>query len=254
MLSWNIAGCHKFLGDVNDGLSYEKEDLDYFKNAIKDQNFEIICLQEVLAPFDLKQKNQTTEIAEKIGLGYFASQNYGKSHLKKDNYFSLGNISKYRILKSYYHKLSNPNLTVKKDNGDTWITFDVGFLVSEINYNGRIINVVNGHLTPYHYFKRNFMEVDFKKIREEIEELFLSLLDHPTLVGADFNYENLNELIPGVFDKNKYKESFMGIETARGKGQQDHLLYSHHWKMNKYSVKKYDSDHHQCISEFELKK
>lgn len=251
-LSWNVAGCHKFNKNVNDGLSYDSEDIDYFKGAVKMGNFDLICLQEALTPFDLNRKDQTTEISEKIGLKYASSQVYGKSHIKKENYFSLGNISKYKIKNSYYVKLTNPSLIIKRENGDIWKTFDVGFFVSEIDYDGVMINLVNGHLTPYHYFKRNFMEAEFKNIRKEIEDLFIKLLKYPTIIGADFNYGDLHELIPGVFVLGKYKEAFTGKETARGKGQQDHILYSFHWDLKGYDIKKFESDHHQCISDFSL--
>ncbi|HCP08454.1 MAG TPA: hypothetical protein DIT25_01495 [Candidatus Moranbacteria bacterium] len=107
-------------------------------------------------------------------------------------------------------------------------------------------------MVPFHYFKRDFTELEFEPVRKSITTLFLDLLDKPTIIVCDFNYNDLQKLIPDVFAENCYQEPFLKIETTPGRGQQDHILCSHHWDLINYSVVKLNSDHYQCIANLKL--
>lgn len=253
VLSWNIAGAHMFAGSTEDAISYEEEDLDYFITQIKDSKSDIILLQESHTPLAKNLPSHEEKIAMQLGYAYFVNQEYGNSHIKTGEQLALAIISKYPITHSYFHKLPNPQLTVKRPNGDTWVTLDVGFLTCEIKYNGQTISVANCHLVPLHYFHRDYMEQDFQNIRDDISQLLLQLLVKPTLVGGDFNFSNLKQLLAPVFGSNKYEEAFENIETTPGRGQQDHILFSHHWKLQNHQVEKAKSDHYKCICDFVIK-
>lgn len=253
ILSWNIAGAHTLKEQTDDGVLYEEENLKYFIQGIIDTQAEMIGLQESHTNFDDRNNAHANLIAKKLRYKYYNNQIYGKSHIKEKNWLSLSNISKYKIIKYYFHKLPNPNLSVLRKDGNTWTTLDVGFLISEIKYNNKKINFVNGHMIPFHYYKRDFLEPDFKNIRNSITNLFLSLFNNPTIIVADFNYNDLIKLIPGIFEDKLYTEVFTCVETTPRRGQQDHILFSNHWNMLNYEVKKMNADHYQCIADVMLK-
>ncbi len=42
---------------------------------------------------------------------------------------------------------------IEMSKGNIWTTFDVGFIFTEIEYQGKSIIIANCHLVPFHYFK-----------------------------------------------------------------------------------------------------
>ena len=251
IVSWNIAGAHTFTKEIGDALSYEKEDLDYFINQLKEQLADFVLLQEAHTSEDGKE-SQANIIAKELGFGYFENHPYCSSHIKKGQRLTLSNQGRLPIRKGYFYKLPNPNLEVIRPDGQYWRTFDAGFLVTEVDNNGSIINVVNGHMIPFHYYNSNFADPKHEPIRDSITKFFLELSSKPTVIAADFNYENLRTLLPKIFVNNLYNEAFEGRETARGKGQQDHILFSKHFKLQNYEVLKFNADHYICTATLEL--
>ena len=252
--SWNIAGGHLFRKSVEDALSYEEENLDYFISELEKIVADILVLQESHTPIDTTQLSQASIIAKKLGYKLAGNHPYQEnSHIKKGNQLSLAVLSKHPVINSSFHRVPNPNLKITRENGDQWKTYDVGFLNCALDYHGTKINVSNGHMVPFHYFHRDFLEPTFQPIRDSIVQLFISLSQQPTIVGADFNFNNLKSLLPPIFEKGLYKEAFIGIETTPGKGQQDHLLASHQWVIKTSDVKKKSStDHFMCVMDVEL--
>lgn len=104
-------------------------------------------------------------------------------------------------------------------------------------------------MVPFHYFKRDFAEPDFQNVRNAIGELCVSLVERPTLIGADFNYNNVAVLLPDIFVNNLYQEAFADIETTPGRGEQDHILFSRQWHSISSEVKKVEADHYLCLAE-----
>lgn len=163
-------------------------------------------------------------------------------------------LSRYPIQSSRFYALPNPNLTIIRPNGELWISYTEGLLTGEINYEGVEINIANILLIPFHYFKRDFAEPEFDSIRENIVEILLGLLDKPTLAIGDYNLHDLKRHFPELFENGKYEEVFENIETAPGRGQQDHILYSHHWRLKEYEVnEEVNADHYLCSTTLDLK-
>jgi hypothetical protein len=252
-VSWNIAGGHTFKKSVEDAVSYEKEDLDYFISELRKTEADIVALQEVHTPIDPHERSQAEIIAAELGLNLAGNHVYqDRSHIKAGNQLSLSILSRYPARDVDFHKVPNPGLTVTRPNGDMWKTFDVGFLSCAVDYKRTRINISDGHMVPFHYFHRDFLEPAFGEIRNSITELFISLSKQPTLIGADFNYNDLQALLPHIFEGKEYQEAFVGTETTPGRGQQDHVLFSRQWNFKKSEVRKANADHFICISDLEL--
>lgn len=254
VVSWNIAGGHQLTSNVKDAIGYEKENLDYFIQRLAEINPNIICLQEAHISKD-KKINQSALIAKALGQTFFAAHPYegGDSHIKPNNLLSLGTISEFPITSNQYYKPPNPRLTIKRINGKLWHTLDMGILVSEINFQGRLINIVNIHLLPLHYYKRDWREKQFQNIRDFIANLLMKLSEKPTIAIGDFNYANLKNIYPKIFIKDKYKEAFLE-DTTPEKGQQDHILFTKHWVLKAAEViKNVEADHYICLVKLNLK-
>ena len=251
IVSWNISGGHMFKGTTEDAVSYDRENLDYFIERLEDVDPDVISLQESHTPSGYNGASQAEIIAQHLGYEFVNHPYSDRSHIKQGQLLSLAIISRFPIERSYFHLLPNPKLTVTRPNGDVWISFPVGFLVAPLKYENRKINIANCHMVPYHHFKRDFME--FVDVREDASSLLLDIAKEPALVGGDFNYNDLRVLLPGVFRNGVYNEAFEGIETAPGRGQQDHILFSHHWKLENYEVHRATTDHYICVTDLLLK-
>lgn len=254
--SWNIAGGHTSGKSVEDALSYEEENLEFFVAELKKVNADILVVQESHVPVNSAERSQADIIARDLGYQLAGSHSYQeRSHIKAGNQLALAVLSKYPAITARFYKMPNPHLAVVRENGDHWKTYDVGFLNCVLDYAGTKINVLDGHMVPFHYFKRDFMEPPFRTIRDAMTELFVSFAKEPTIIGADFNFNNLNVLLPSVFKNDQYREAFVDVETAPGRGQQDHLLASQHWSIRSSEVRKTGrTDHPICIMDLELTK
>jgi endonuclease/exonuclease/phosphatase family metal-dependent hydrolase len=255
IVSWNVGGCHRFVGDIQKGGTYEEENIPYFCKQLETRNADFLALQEVLTYKDPKVPTQSQVISHTLGFKNQVSHPYTfhSAIMDTDAYISLGNISFANVKNTYFYLTPNPNLKIVRANGDEWSTLDAGFLISEFTYKGTDIIVANCHLLALHYFKRSWVETEFQNVKDDITKLLLSFLKKPTIVLGDFNYANLREIYPKIFKDGGYSEAFENVETAPGKGQQDHILYSPHWKLNSYNLSRLEADHYLCEANLELK-
>lgn len=246
--SWNVAGGHKLTQNVKDASGYEKEDLGYFIQELKKINVDVICLQETHTSVD-ETVSQGEKVAKNLGFN-FVNHAYtgGESHIKKGQRLSLTTLSRFPITKSYFHQAPNPHIKITRPDGFVWVSLNVGFLIAEIDYEGVKVNITNTHLVPFHYYGRDFME--FEDVRNSITKLLLDLSSEPTISAGDFNYEDLRQLFPKVFDAG-YQQAFEQ-DTTPEKGQQDHILYSKQWKLEGYEIIKAQADHYICVAKLKV--
>ncbi len=250
IVTWNIAGAHTVKS--NKFLDYEKENLNYFIEHLQETRADIVLLQETHVSIDQSELNQSEIIAKNLGYQYVVDHVYGgKSHIKKGQQLALSIISKHKILDSQFFKLPNPKLKIKRPNGDIWISFDVGFLSIKVKDEKDTINISNTHLVPFHHFQRDFAELEFAEVRESISNFLRKLSNNPTIVGGDFNFSKLRELLPRVFDNNKFQEAFE-TDTTPVSGQQDHILFSNHFILKDFEIKKLKVDHFLCQATLDI--
>ena len=251
VVSWNIAGCHKFEGRIEDASDYGEQDFMYFAKILRDTHADFIGLQEAFTSVDGKV-SQTEQLAQELDYKNWQNHPYGDAHYKGHNKLSLGNLHNFQLIKSYYHILPNPKVSILRPNGQTWVSFDVGFLVSVIKYQNQEINIANCHLVPLHYFKKDFADQEFDSVKKDLVDFALSLTSNPTILLGDFNYADLEKVAPNLFSAG-YKDAFTNTETAPGKGQQDHIIFSNHWTLDDWKVQKHEADHYLCEADLNLK-
>lgn len=239
IVTWNIGG-----GFVSSGKGFIKEDLNYFITVLKILNPDIICFQEI----HLGLEDQTKIIAQSLKYPYYCVTPYDSSHLKENNQLCLSVISRFTLLRKRFFKLPNPQIEVKRPNGEIWKSHDKGFMIVSIKIRNENIDVITGHTVPFSKFNRDFMEPEFNPIRKEIERL---ILKHPkrVIVAGDMNYADLVKLIPKVFQEG-FKEVFKA-PTHHGK-QMDHILISKEWAIKDSRVVLGKADHYMAYADIEL--
>lgn len=242
VVTWNIGGGFIYLNEKN-----KLENVNYFIKELEKIRPDIICFQEIHVS---KKNNQPQIIAKKLGLKFIKTKFLAESHLKEGEKLCLSIISKYPIVSSKFHKLKNPNLKMIL-GGKEVSSHDKGFLEAEILYCDKKIIVLCGHMVPFHRFGRDFLEEDFKQIRNEIEKI-LSNIKVPVIIGADMNFEDVERLIPNIFKKG-YKSVIEKEPTTLKNKRYDKIIISKVFISKKVGINKGKADHYLCFSDVEFK-
>ncbi|MBT7929237.1 endonuclease/exonuclease/phosphatase family protein, partial [Candidatus Peregrinibacteria bacterium] len=153
--TWNIGG-----GLIKSASGkFDEENLNYFTNMIKEQDCDIVFLQEVHGD-DIH--SQAEEIA--ISLNYNCiTQTISPSHLEKNKKFHLSIIAKQKLSNSRLIKLTNPKLE-NKDKG--YLSHDKGFIFCQLELDDKSINLASGHLFPYYIFDKHIEDDELSYARE----------------------------------------------------------------------------------------
>ncbi|HYK08992.1 MAG TPA: endonuclease/exonuclease/phosphatase family protein [Candidatus Eisenbacteria bacterium] len=253
--TWNIAGGRTYLGHHPEALpyGYGKENLSYFTQNLGRARPDIAVLQEVHTP-KVGGISQAESIANTLGFHTTKPIPYDNSHIQPDQHLSLATVSASPIEQGQFYTLPHLNLSITRPNGDVWTPFNpTGFHVVEVDHEGQKVQVVNTHLHPFHYFERDFAESEFEEYRRAISDFFLSLSNRPTVIAGDFNYANLQTLLPDVFEKGGYTDAFSRSTTPE-KGQQDHILFSRHFQLDNADVQRGSADHYLCLADVSLRR
>lgn len=248
VVSWNIGG--GFISSRKEKI-WDLENLDYFIKELKKINPDLICFQEIHSS---KNNNQTKLIAKSLGFEYFEYIKIAKSHIKENENLGLSIISKYPILKSKFQKLTNPNLEFIW-KGKKQKSHDKGFLEILINYKNNQIKVFCAHTVPFRKFGRDFLEDEFKIIRDEIEDLILK--DNiPKIICVDINFnKEIDKLIPKIFNKkNNFKNILQNKITTPKNRRYDKIIISKEWKCEKFKIIEGKADHFLCYADIILNK
>lgn len=96
-LQWNIGGgkIRAINSDSTASKSYNRDGVEYITSLLKGINPDIITLQEVHCNKDV---DQVSNIASRLGLGYYVSDFYADSHIEKGQRLGQAIISKYPFL------------------------------------------------------------------------------------------------------------------------------------------------------------
>ncbi len=243
--TWNIGG--GFISKAKES-KFTLEEIEYFINELKKINPDIVCFQEI----HISTKNdQPKRIAKELNFNFVKTEVIADSHLKEKENLAISIISKYTIISSKFNKLPNPKLQAIW-NGKKVISHDKGFLEVKIKYKDTPIRVLSGHMVPFDKFERDFLENDFKKIREEIQKIIIQR-KIPTIICADMNFEDINALIPKIF-KLRFSSILENYPTEPKGKMYDKLIISKEWTYSNSKIIKGKADHYLCFADVELRK
>lgn len=159
--TWNIGGAK-----VRKGIEYNGSGIEYIVGWLKDNQPDIVALQEVQSN---EFMNQAQDIAQKAGYPYVVYDEVSPSHLEEG--YNLGNaiISKYPIIAHSVGVFHNPGKRVVHRNQE-WVTHDKHFLRVTIDLEGAEMDVITTHLVPFEVFGIALNSSDAQKIFHQLSE------------------------------------------------------------------------------------
>ena len=107
-------------------------------------------------------------------------------------------------------------------------------------------------MVPFRKFGKNFMDNEFKEIRNQMEKIILNE-KLAKIVCADMNFnEEINKLIPNVF-KNNFKFILEDKPTTPKERRYDKIIISEEWEYIDSQIIDSKSDHFLCFADIKLK-
>lgn len=245
--SFNISGGF-YIGDESTEYldreavsSVDNKLLENIINYINEEDVDIICFQEIITT---KKIQYIQTIIDSTELKYSEEFELSPCNIVKDTDCGLAILSKYPITESIKVKFTNPKLSKTTSSGNTYYTYDKGYLVSNININGENVKVLTHHGFPYRRF--NSTPEDNKYIFEEFDKAICDL--KPDVITGDFNADNFMTMM----DKTnvEYIRTFNTVTTVDGK-MFDDILVKKDVKYNTKMIKSV-SDHYMVIVSLDI--
>lgn len=243
--SFNISGGFYIGNEETEYLDREAVDsvddklIEQIIEFINNEDLDAICFQEIITT---ESVNYIRNIVDKTNLKYYDSYELSECNIVKNTKCGLAILSKYpiRIVKKEF--FPNPHLVKTTSSGNTYYIYDKGYMICEVDKNGKRVNILNHHGFPYRRFNST------PENNKNVFEYFDNIIDEfkPDVITGDFNAENFMNLMEKT--NNKYVRTINTITTIDNKMFDDILLF----KGIEYKTKmiKLLSDHFVVINEF----
>lgn len=201
--SWNLS-CYRTANKYDLGDFDGREEFDYFIKVIKNNNFDVLCLQENFAN---ESETYSTKICKELGFNYYFDSVGNTSFCNKRYGETVSIISKYKIEDKKEIKNINPNWETTLPNGAFAKSFDKWFQLATINGH----RIVNGHFIPEKTFKMDYSK---NKGNEYFNEN-LSLLNEQKIdiFCCDFNTISLDRMTKKFCKEKGLINAIKNIET-----------------------------------------
>lgn len=250
VITWNIGG-GKILAknsDPNKLASYLEDGFNYIVEALKNENPDIITLQET-------HKNESgdlvEDIAKALGFNFYKHDSTSSSHI--DSKFNLGHaiISRYPIDNHTFGFFSNPKLNTVWEDGSIARSFDKGFSTVVVNVNGQVINITTTHLVPFRRFGVDVNSEVAKEILKDVQEK-IKIMPAPWIISGDFNINSklLKDYLPRLL-VNMNELDISEPTTPKG-SYYDHIIFKGVKLIEGQVLGNLLTDHYPVIAIFEL--
>ena len=227
--------------DREAATSVDNKLLNEIIDNINTENIDIICFQEIITT---KETQYIETIVNNTNLKYYESYELSPCNLVKDTNCGLAILSKYPITKSIKELFANPKLSKTTSSGNTYYTYDKGYLIATIDIEGKELNLLTHHGFPFRRFNSSPEKnpSTFQEFNQVINNL------KPNIVTGDFNAENFMDLMPDV--NNNYQRIINDITTVDNK-RFDDILIPKDKLYNSKNIIKLLSDHFLIIIEID---
>jgi len=184
-------------------------------NIINSEQFDIICFQEIITT-ECTQYIRT--IVDNTDLKFYDFYELSECNIVKNTYCGLAILSKFPINCIKKDVFPNPRLSKTTSSGNTYYTYDKGYMISEIQKEKIKFKILTHHGFPY----RRFNSTPEKN--KQVFNFFDDVIEEysPDIITGDFNAENFMSLMDKT--SNKYKRTINSITTVDGKRFDDILL------------------------------
>lgn len=250
-LQWNIGGGK--IRAINSGStvseSYNRDGVEYITSLLKDINPDIITLQEVHCDKDV---DQVSNIASKLGLGYYVSDFYADSHIEKGQRLGQAIISKYPISSHTFELFINPQYKNIWEDGSIAVSHDKGITSVEVEVDSKKARIITTHLIPFRRFDVDPISTEAEVVMEDIQNK-LHNMSNIVLIQGDFNldYVSLRTILPNLFI-NDMGEVLQTVPTTPKGRKYDHVLFRGLKMKKTYTNDTALTDHFPVITVFEV--
>jgi exonuclease III len=244
--SYNVSGGFYIGDESTEYLDREASDkidnrlLTDLIEIINKENIDVLCLQEVITTERIKYIDQ---IKESTNLKYSESFELSPCNLVKDTDCGLAILSKYPLSNTQKQIFTNPKLSKTTSSGNTYYTYDKGWLLTTLTLNNESKTILTHHGFPYRRF--NSTPEANPNIFLEFDEVIKN--NNIDIITGDFNADNFEELM--LYTKENYIRTINNITTVDGK-KFDDILIKNDIKY-KTEIKKSVSDHYMVITTIE---
>lgn len=245
VLQWNIGGSY-----IDSGLGeYEKLDVSYVLNVIRNIDPDICCLQEVHINEEL---NQAEKIAKELGF-YSVYDSYDDSHIEVGQKLSQAVLSKYKINNHDFKLFHNPLWEFIDSVGQRRVSHYKGITSCEIELPVGLITVQTLHLIPFRIFGKEPLSDESRLVKESIDSLINSY-SGKSIVCGDFNYskevKSLKDFLPNTF-MSGFSETPLNVPTTPRGGYYDRILYKGSLYKDVTVFNDVKTDHYPVVASFE---
>lgn len=211
-------------------------------DTINNEDIDIICFQEIITTEAIKY---IEKIVENTNLKHYDYYTLSPCNIIENTDAGLAVLSKYPINRTIKDLFPNPDIKFTTASGNTYSTYDKGYMIAHIAIsNTLILRVFNHHNFPYRRFRSTAK--DNMPVFEHFNEVILG--NEPDIVLGDYNTDDFIDLVPEL--RNNYIRTIDSITTVDGKRFDEIMLK----KGTKYSSKmiKGLSDHFMVMAEIEV--
>lgn len=237
LATWNIGSA---LGKDN------WKSIEYIAENVEKNLVDVLCLQEVITSGN--DIDFINELQKKLSFKYSKLYELSSAHLGDDLMMGVAILSRYTITEAFDIKLTNPEIVFNK-NGKIIRSDDKGFLVVEIQYKGKKVKIVTGHMLPFHSLGSDSSKYGFL-YQEMYSKVKTFCNGFPFVLCGDFNSSKLESIVKeiSVDMLNAFREA-----TRFNGNQNDYIFISKEWKYIKHRIDMNEYDHFLCVCEIELK-
>jgi exonuclease III len=244
--SWNVAG-GKTINSLK-RFDFASTDIGYFTNELKQARPDIICLQEIHTK---DGEVQAQIFAEQLGMPYVFNTANSPSHIDPD--YQLGNaiLSRHAFTVAQDTKFPNPSFELRWKDGSLAPDHPKGLQTVDIGD----LTIANTQLLPVDIWDYNYRVGCGAELASDIEEIVIDSINHPVIVGGDFNYNHPKEIFPHLYQVYNLAESLPNeITRPTESGEMktpDHILYSiSNFQVIQSEIIPTNTDHYLCIVDF----
>lgn len=219
--TYNISGGF-YIGDESTEYldrapaeNFDNKMLSEVIDVINQKNIDIICFQEIITTKEVKY---IETIVENTNLKNFDCFELHNCNLVKDTRNGLAILSKYPITKTVRGFFPNPLITKTTSSGKTYNLYNKGYMISEIDVNGKKLQILNHHGFPFRRFN------SAANLNQEVFNHFNDIIKtfKPDYIVGDFNTEDYTELTEEL--KNNYSKTVNSVSTVDGKSFDEVLV------------------------------
>lgn len=220
--NFNISGGFYIGNEDTEYLDREAVDsvdnklLNQIIDTINKEKIDIICFQEIITT---KEVHYLDSIADNTDLKYFDYFELSECNVVKDTKCGIAIFSRYPISCIKKELFPNPRLSKTTDSGNTYYTYDKGYMICKVEIEGKEITILTHNGYPYRRF--NSTPEKNKDIFKFFDDVIINY--NPNIITGDFNAEYFMDLMTNT--SKKYKRTIDQITTVDGMKFDDILVY-----------------------------